>query len=276
MPDPLTLSCACADDDDVAVCELVELWWEGTSGYTSKNGIVAGNGITLYNGASVVAGFSDTGNGDFAQSLDLSVAADWDNLFVRVSIDASLNQPPVAGGAAVFELSWWIRAVFSCARPGSSESARYEMRLYEKGVVNEYNWVTEPTVLRSYLHGANSAALAVLYQSGSLLPTNGVSGDFGDFDTLPEGTIDLSSSGTAVCLCAEGGAAPYFYASLNLLPEGLMLNPLTGCITGSRTDKGATRVITFQVSDGNRDLAQVTCSFLAMCGGDGAIGNGFF
>lgn len=270
---PLTLECACPDDGDVAVCELVELWWEGSSRYDSRGGINALNSLVLFNGASGVSFRSNTGTGEFSESLPLSLAADWSNLYVRVNIDSSANQPAAAGAGAFYELSWWIRAVYECARPGSAETTRYEIKLFEGGTVDEKNWAVLDVSLRSYLHGANSSALGVLYSSVSL-GDNGVSGDFGEFDPLPGATIDLSSSGT-VCLCPVGGVAPYYFAALAPLPDGLTLNMSTGCITGTRTDKGSTRNVTFQVSDGNSDVAQVTCSFLAVCGG-GAVANGFF
>lgn len=260
---PLTLECVCADNEDVAACELVELWWEGTSRYSSLGGINVGNSITLMNGVSAVTGLVDTGDGEWSEALSLGLVGDWESLFVRFAIDTSLNQEAVPGGAAIYELAWWIRAVYEC--PGGE---RFEVLLREQTGEDAYCWVVEDVTARSYVHTGHGAGVGILYSSHSLADCNGTSADSGAFDPLPSTTLSVGLSVPgSVCLCPVGGTPPYYFAAISPLPEGLTLDTDTGCIGGTQTDAGGTRELTFQVADSNRDTATVTCTFLSACGG---------
>jgi autotransporter-associated beta strand protein len=59
--------------------------------------------------------------------------------------------------------------------------------------------------------------------------------------TLPNGTVGVPYNQTVT---ASGGTGPYTYAvSSGLLPQGLVLNPMTGAITGTPTTPGAAMFI---------------------------------
>ncbi len=257
---PLTLDCLCPDNDDAAACTLTELWWEGTATYTSKNGIEAAASVQLHHGAGMLEFFDSSGS--FSRSINTSYAATWDQFFVRIVIDNSAAQLAVPGGAAIYEASWWMRAEYVCGtRP-------FTVLLYTRLGEENYCWIVVDVTARSYARNGNSGGYAILYDSGPLAPCNGTFADSEEFDALPTTAIDyVDSPSGSVCLCASGGVEPYFYYSVVPLPPGMVLDTNTGCITGKTSYKGANQILEFQVSDANRDIANVSCEFMFMCGG---------
>lgn len=272
---PLTLDCFCPDNDDVAGCELVELWFEGTIRSTSNGGIDSAYAVTLYNGASEVATFGGPGN--FSGALDLALVDDWPDLHVTLGINSSSLQFASPGAGAFVEATWLIRAVYECAQPASPESTdpqRYEVSVYTPSGEDFYNWVVEDVTVRSYVHVGNSGGVAVLYRSEPLTD-NGAEASSGAFDALPGGVIDLAASEPdALCLCAEGGTGPYMF-SVAGLPAGLEMDKETGCITGEMAEAAGPRSITFTVTDSLQATAHVTCTFMAQCGGAATPSNVF-
>lgn len=257
---PLTLDCLCPDNEAVPECVLTELWWEGAANYTSKKGIEAGASVTLYNGASPVESYDSSGG--FSRSLSLDLVTDWANLFVKIAIDSSASQEPVPGGAAMYEASWWIRGVYVCGE------RTFNLQFYEHSGEDRYCWTVVDVTARSFAHSGGSGGYAILYDSGPLAACNGTYADSGEFDPLPENAINyVDSPSGSVCLCASGGVEPYLYRSVGALPTGMTLDAHTGCITGKTTYTGSNLVIAFQVSDANRDYANVTCDFMFRCGG---------
>lgn len=262
----LTLECVCSDNEDVAGCLLTELWFEGNSKYTSRFGIEAASSITLHDAGGSIVGHDGT-DFEWSDALNLSLADNWNDLFVRATIDSSASQEAVPGGGAFFEYHWWIRAVYECAQTGG-DPITYEVRLYEQAGTDGYCWLVVDVTLRSYIHVGGSGSSSVLYSSGPLAECNGSTSDGGVFDPLPTLSIDYENSAPgSVCLCASGGVEPYFYSVTGGLPANLVLNKLTGCITGKLVDRGSSRDVSFVVSDGNRDTANVTCNFMMRCGG---------
>lgn len=265
---PLTLDCLCPENDAIHDCELIELWWEGRGKYTSNKGIEASANVTLYHGVDAVASYSSTGL--FSVSLSLAYAATWEDFFVRISIDAASPQTATPGGAAIYEASWWMRAVYQCG------DKQFNILLYEPAGEDTYCWIVEFVTARSFAHTNDSGGYAILYSSEPLADCNGTSADAGAFDPLPSTAIDYQNSpGGSVCLCASGGTPPYLYHAVGGLPEGLELDSATGCITGSTSYQGGNRELQFEVSDANRDIADVSCNFMFECGGERGPVNAF-
>ncbi len=263
----LTLHCMCEDNDAAATCVLTELWFEGSSHYTST-GIGASFGIALLGGSTPYSG----NDGSWSVAMDLDDKDLWPSLQVVLSVTSSLNQLPAAGQFALNNFAWRIRQVWQCYVNGSPAGDPREVIAVDGGGPQTCQHELTGSIITAYITGEKGTAAGIMYQSSSLTDV-GCSVTFGNFDKNPLTTelVDPDASGVgALCICASGGTPPYYYLPVaGEIPPGMSFNSANGCFEGIRTaGNNNDYEVTIMVTDASgfgAEPSYITCRLLGGC-----------
>ncbi len=262
----LTLHCMCEDNEAASSCELMELWFEGSSTYTST-GIGASFGIALLGGTVPYSG----NDGSWSVAMDLADKELWSGLHVELIVTSALVQLPTAGAFALNNFTWKIREVWQCYVNGVPAGDPRELISVDGGGEQTCQHETG-SVVTAYITGNKGSAAGIMYQSSSLTDM-GCTVSFGNFDSNPATTelVDPDASGVgSLCICASGGTPPYYFVQIaGEIPPGMSFNNATGCFEGIRTAGNQNDYeVTIMVTDagGVGSLpSYITCRLLGGC-----------
>lgn len=280
---PLTLQCYCTDQ--VTICQLSELWLDSAFFYSQTGPVSASLGFGFNVSGSTLVGYSNPANVLHSESLPLSIADPdvWETLSATVEVGSSLNQPP-SSAPALWSFGFAIRAVYACIDLETGEVVK-DKEIFSapfgdgcecfdgiRRVLIETNtdiWRGEDGDLN-----VEAGGIARMWTSSALGACQTCVAEFSSFLAPPKPSfIDVTASRGPLCLCAEGGTPPYAYYVLSgRLPDGLTLNPSTGCLEGKATGPGSGPV-EFLVIDSAGEEATATCDFAAACVAPIAISN---
>ncbi len=269
---PLTLECACDGFFGVSICQLSELWFEGSGTYLSFGGMAASFSLVLTGGAVPYEATTDNTSYSVAMSLGDADPTVWNGLVGEGTMAASLFQPPGPGRIALWGATESIRQVYTCVRSDTGKITTKTIIAYPSGGTDCSCF---DLIERMGLSGNGGMGGALIASSGAGA-CQGCTAYSLAFRPVPlDKLIDVNGSAPgSICLCASGGTEPYRFGTVGgSLPKGMELDIETGCLYGT-PDVASIGTITFRVYDAAGQYADATCNIKFDCDAEGSGVNG--
>jgi hypothetical protein len=266
---PLTLDCYCPGDSSILVCQLVGIRFIATL-YSE-----AGSATLMFRPDVGLLGPGLTTGGGGTVSLDQTVSGldlqDWIDAWgtARITLFAQSTGPDDLRTVA----TWRMILHYECV-----DSEAQVTHVYVNAFPRESD--TQTCVDGSsvdIIGNAGGAGGAIYIARSSVLGCTDITLSVGDFFPEIEPPLIGEGGGTPThCLCPSGGSGNYLFSLVGELPDGMTLNPETGCVEGSPTGTPGGATITYRVVDlDTGDTAEVTCAYVPGCACLGA-GNSFY